>query len=130
MIRNFFAYCALALGGIFNPAILPPATTFAEGQQALMVKMLSRAGIGASAIVVGLSVFLGYLIIADTAPNLRELCVYGLLGVGVFYGLINIVVALSFSVGGPVGRLDLEATRNGLKAGVSKNEGHDEPPAA
>lgn len=126
MLGRFFGWCGLALGGIFNPAILPPATTFAEGQQALMVKMLSRAGIAATVIVVGLAGFLVYLIVTKTAPALQSLAAYGLLGVAGLYGLINLIVAISFSVGGPVGRIDLEATRNGIKAGASKQDGQSQ----
>lgn len=121
-MRTFFTWAATALAGLFNPAILPPATTFAEGQQALMVKMLSRAGIAATVVVIALAGFLVFLIVTGTAPELRELAAYGLLGVAALYGLINLIVALSFSVGGPVGRIDLEATRNGIKAGASKKD--------
>jgi hypothetical protein len=95
----------------------PEATTFAEGQQALMIKLLARCGIGATLIVMaGISVLVwgGF----NTANE--RLIIYVMAGVIGLYGLTNLAIVLSFAVGGPVGRIDLEATRNGLKAGASK----------
>lgn len=113
-MKGFFAWLMSMHDG------RPPAATFAEGQQALMVKLLARCGIVATILVIAIAGFLGFLIIGDAGPELQKLCVYGLLGVIVLYGLTNFAIVLSFAVGGPVGRIDLEATRNGIKAGASK----------
>jgi hypothetical protein len=99
----------------------PPATTFAEGQQALMVKLLGRCGIVATFIVVLLAGFLVYLIGWDGPKELQRLALWGLLGVIALYGLTNLCIVLSFAVGGPVGRIDLEATRQGFKVGASQD---------
>lgn len=96
----------------------PDATTFAEGQQALMIKLLARAGIAATGIVLGL---VGILIWGGFDPKHQQLVIYIMAGVIGLYGLTNLAVVLSFAVGGPVGRIDLEATRNGIKAGASKD---------
>jgi hypothetical protein len=96
----------------------PPATTFAEGQQSLMVKLLARCGIGATAITVGLTL---WLIFGTHAPANQRLILWIIAGVIGLYGLTNLAIVLSFAVGGPVGRIDLEATRNGIKAGASKD---------
>lgn len=95
----------------------PAATTFAEGQQSLMVKLLARCGIVATAIVlIGSAI----LIWGGFSPANERLIIYVLAGVIGLYGLTNLAIVLSFAVGGPVGRIDLEATRNGFKAGASK----------
>lgn len=95
----------------------PPATNFAEGQQALMVKLLARCGIAATLIVLGL---VGILIWGGFAPANERLVIWIMAGVIAVYALTNLAIVLSFAVGGPVGRIDLEATRNGIKAGASK----------
>jgi hypothetical protein len=41
-------------------------------------------------------------------------------GIVGLYGLTNLAVVVSFSIGGPVGRIDLEATRQGFKLGAAK----------
>lgn len=97
----------------------PPATTFAEGQQAIMVKRLALAGIGATAIVLGI---VAVLVLGVWADANERLILYIIAGVAGLYGLTNLAIVLSFAVGGPVGRIDLEATRNGIKAGVSDKE--------
>lgn len=98
-------------------ASLPPATTFAEGQQALMVKLLARAGIAATFIVLGL---VAILIWGEWSDANERLIIYIMAGVIAAYCLANLAVLVSFSIGGPVGRIDLEATRNGVKIGASK----------
>lgn len=98
---------------------LPPAGTFAEGQQALMVKLLARAGIACTAIVLGL---VAVLIWGDWAPANERLIIWIMAGVVALYGITNLAIVLSYAVGGPVGRIDLEATRNGLKAGISDKD--------
>lgn len=98
----------------------PPAETFAEGQQALMVKLLARCGIGATLIVLtGAAI----LIWGGWSDAHERLVIYVLAGVIGLYGLTNLLIVLSFAVGGPVGRIELEATRNGVKAGASKEPG-------
>ena len=96
----------------------PEATTFAEGQQALMIKLLARCGIVATIIVLGL---VAILIWGGFDPKNERLIIYVMAGVIALYGLTNLAIVLSFAVGGPVGRIDLEATRNGIKAGASKD---------
>lgn len=100
----------------------PPADTFAEGQQALMVKLLARAGIAATAIVL---LLVGLLIFLHWAPANERLILYTIGGVLAAYALANLLVIVSFSIGGPVGRIDLEATRQGLKVGASKDNDHE-----
>ncbi len=97
----------------------PPATTFAEGQQALMVKLLARCGIVATIIVCALTF---WLIFGTHDPANQRLILWFIAGVIGLYGLTNLAIVLSFAVGGPVGRIDLEATRNGFKAGASKEK--------
>ena len=97
----------------------PPADTFAEGQQALMVKLLAWAGIGATAFVLGL---VGLLTWGGWNPGNERLIIYILAGVVGLYALANLLVIISFSIGGPVGRIDLEATRQGLKVGATKED--------
>lgn len=104
---------------------LPPAATFAEGQQALMVKLLARAGIAATAIVLAL---VALLIFLHWAPANERLILYIIAGVLAAYALANLVVIVSFSIGGPVGRIDLEATRQGLKVGASKGTTNEDQP--
>jgi hypothetical protein len=96
----------------------PEATTFAEGQQALMIKLLARAGIAATGIVLGL---VGILIWGGFASAHERLIIYIMAGVIGLYALTNLAVVLSFAVGGPVGRIDLEATRQGIKLGANKD---------
>lgn len=98
----------------------PAATTFAQGQQALMVKLLARCGIVATALVIAL---VGILIWGGWEARHQRLVIYIMAGVVGLYGLTNLAIVLSFAVGGPVGRIDLEATRNGFKAGASKGDG-------
>lgn len=105
------------LGGLHEGR--PPATNFAEGQQALMVKLLARCGIGATALVVALC---AWLIFWPHSSQQERLILYILAGVIAVYALTNLCIVLSFAVGGPVGRIDLEATRNGFKAGASKDK--------
>lgn len=107
----------------FNLEPRPPATTFAEGQQALMVKLLARSGMASTIIVLAV---LAVLIWAVASPPQERLVIYIMAGVIAAYALANMVVIVSFSIGGPVGRIDLEATRNGLKMGAAKGEQHDE----
>jgi hypothetical protein len=95
----------------------PPATTFAEGQQALMVKLLARAGIACTLMVVALAIVL----IRGHWPASEQHFILEILGgIVALYGLTNLAVVVSFSIGGPVGRLDLEATRQGFKLGAAK----------
>jgi hypothetical protein len=96
----------------------PPAETFAEGQQALMIKLLARCGIVATIIVIGLCAL---LIWGNWDKSNERLIIYILAGVVGLFGLTNLTIVFSFAVGGPVGRIDLEATRQGIKAGASKS---------
>jgi hypothetical protein len=107
--------------GLLNFEPVPPASTFAEGQQALMVKLLAWAGIGATAIVLGL---VGLFVWGGWSPANERLILYIMAGVVAAYALANLLVIVSFSIGGPVGRIDLEATRNGLKLGANKESDH------
>jgi hypothetical protein len=95
----------------------PPAATFAEGQQALMVKLLARCGIACTLMVCALAA----VVILGHWPAAEQHFILEILGgiVGL-YGLTNLAVVVSFSIGGPVGRLDLEATRQGFKLGAAK----------
>lgn len=95
----------------------PPATNFAEGQQALMLKLLARCGIVCTILVM---ILCSVLIWGKWSDSHQQIIIYILAGVIGLYGLTNLAIVLSFAVGGPVGRIDLEATRNGFKAGASK----------
>jgi hypothetical protein len=105
----------------------PEATTFAEGQQALMLKLLARCGIVCTLLVVSLCAI---LIWGGWNATHQRLIIYVLAGVIAFYALTNLAIVLSFAVGGPVGRIDLEATRNGIKAGASKESSNAFVPTA
>lgn len=97
----------------------PPATTFAEGQQALMIKLLVRGNVIGTLIVLG---GCGLLIWGHWSAEQERLIIYILAGVIGIYALANLATTFGFLVGGPVGRIDLEASRAGFKAGVSDKE--------
>lgn len=97
----------------------PPASTFAEGQQSLMVKLLARCGIACTLTVWALA---AVLIKGNWPPAEQHFILEILGGIVGIYGLTNLAVVVSFSIGGPVGRIDLEATRQGFKLGAAKEK--------
>jgi hypothetical protein len=104
----------------------PPASPFAEGQQGLMVKLLARCGIACTATVWTLAIV---LIRGDWSATEQHFILEILGGIVGLYGLTNLAVVVSFSIGGPVGRIDLEATRQGFKLGAAKGEANETQPA-
>lgn len=95
-----------------------------------MVKLLARCGIACTFTV---WVLAAVLIRGDWPAEEQHFILEILAGVVGLYGLTNLAVVVSFSIGGPVGRIDLEATRQGFKLGAAKgetNETPDTPPAS
>jgi len=91
---------------------LPPSTTFAEGQRKLFGILAALAGVlyGLAALVAATIVVWG-----DWPPELAKLrliILWSALG-GAIIG--SIAVTLGLLVGGPVGRIDIEATKDGAK---------------
>lgn len=87
------------LHNIFNSR--PPATTFREGQRALMVKLMSGAGIFCGLLAVWL-VFEIKDVSWPEALRSQQLELLGWALIGAFCGMLMVIVALT--IGGPIGK--------------------------
>ena len=98
-MRWFFSELRCWLHNIFNSR--PPATNFREGQRALMVKLMSGAGIFCGL----LAVWLVFEIKDRSWPGVlreQQLELLGWALIGAFCGMLLVIVALT--IGGPIGK--------------------------
>jgi len=90
--------------------ILPPPSTFAEGQRAVALWLMSAAGVfcGIGFAGVILLLWLGGWTVASESQRIMAI---SLMGAGFPLGMIAVVLALA--VGGPVGRFKVSAGKEG-----------------
>lgn len=98
-MKWFFTELKSWIHGIFNSR--PPATTFREGQRALMVKLMSGAGIFCGLLAVWL-VFEIKDVSWPEALRSQQLELLGWALIGAFCGMLMVIVALT--IGGPIGK--------------------------
>lgn len=98
-MKWFFTELKSWVHGIFNSR--PPATTFREGQRALMVKLMSGAGIFCGLLAVWL-VFEIKDVSWPEALRSQQLELLGWALIGAFCGMLMVIVALT--IGGPIGK--------------------------
>jgi len=90
----------------------PPASTFKEGQRALMVKLMSAAGMFCGI----LSIILVYIIWRggwQEALQGQQLSILGWGLAGCIIGMLIVIIALT--IGGPVGRTSLKVSKDGAE---------------
>lgn len=91
--------------------ILPPPTTFAEGQRALMVWLMAGAGVFAGIMVCAM---IALFIWGGWAPANERLILFILAGALAGFVTSMIAVIIAMAVGGPVGRFKTSVTKDGV----------------
>lgn len=102
---------------------LPPPVSFAEGQRAVALWLMSAAGVFYGAGTVGIILLLWR---GGWAPDTQSARIMWIAIIGLAYALGSIAVTLALAVGGPVGRFKLAAGRDGASAEVEDRD--DAPP--
>lgn len=104
--------------------ILPPPGTFAEGQRALALWLMSAAGVFAGIMIVGI---LAVLIWGGWPAHLYRLILYIIAGALAGFVVSMVAVILALAVGGPVGRFKVSAGKEGASF---EAQDRDEPAGA
>jgi hypothetical protein len=92
--------------------MLPPPTSFTEGQRALYGWLIAAAGIFCGLAFAGLIMLL-WLGGWSQATEGQRIAAIAMLGAGFPTGMLSVIVALA--VGGPVGRFKVSATDKGAE---------------
>ena len=100
----------------------PAPTTFAEGQRAVSLWLMSAAGVFCGIGFAGVILLL-WLGGWSAASEHQRIASISLMGAGFPLGMIAVILALA--VGGPVGRFKAGAGRDGA---TFELEDHDDPP--
>src|SRR3546814_3902176 len=106
LFRSAAIYQPRADGAVVRA--LPPPTTFAEGQRALALWLMSAAGVFAGVMVVAI---VALLVWGGWAPTNERLILYIIAGSLAGFVVSMIAVILALAVGGPVGRFKMHAGR-------------------
>ena len=97
----------------------PPATTFREGQRALMVKLMCASGIFSGLLAIGLLLVVWQGAWPDDLASKRlDILGWGL--AGSFAGMM--IVQLALTVGGPIGKTKFSIGKDGVTAEAEDDE--------
>lgn len=98
---------------------LPAPESFAEGQRALALWLMSAAGMFAGVMVCAI---IALLVWGGWAPANERLILYIIAGALAGFVISMIAVILALAVGGPVGRFRVDASRNGVGFDLSDDK--------
>lgn len=98
---------------------IPPPTSFAEGQRALALWLMSAAGVFAGVMVCAI---IALLVWGGWSPSNERLILYIIAGAMAGFVVSMIAVIVALAVGGPVGRFKIDASRQGVGFDVSGDQ--------